>query len=313
VIEEWRKQLQELSGNLTTNEKMPEELIKKLLDEDESLKNKLQFEEVVFPELEETLGAVKGLNILSGLQNLHKKGCLTVFRAVRFPTFKRMYEMVSHSGYAASNYEQARIADLYHNEKYIQKRAEIMSDYRFWVQPQERVVHGLPLFCLANDALQIHRAFRGDIDQVAIIAIYIPHELLESGKLKLIANTAIDLEYSNSDRDFEIKDFVKDNGSLSIDFSALRTRGIDLHEMYTADLPENIVDAKKAGIEQEFLLVDIYKIAEPDIENINTVFRDTELLKKNRHFLHGFFGDQNIFGRRKAKYLPYKCSKIFLK
>ena len=309
MIEEWKKQLQELSENLTTNEVMPKHLAEKLLEEDVSLKERLSFEEINFPVSNDVLGEIEGLNILSGLQKQSKKGCLTLFRAVRFPTYKRMYE-VSINGYAISNYEQERILDLYQNKDYVQKRESLKTDSRFWTQPQERVVHGLPLFCLVNDALQIHRAFRGETDKVVIIAIYIPHELLESKKIKLTANTAIDLDYENHERDFEISDFYKKDDIYEIDFGSLRARGIDLHEMYTRDLPLDIKQTEALGITQDLFLLDLYKIKEG--KKINNLFTNTEVLKKNKYFLHGFFGDQNIFGRRKAFYLPSSCSKISL-
>lgn len=310
MIEQWKKQLAELSGNLTTNEAMPAHIAKKLLAEDDSLKGALSLENVTFPKLSGLLGDVEGLDILSGLQKINKKECLTLFRAVRFPTYKRIFE-AAHNGYAISNFEQERILDLYQRKEYIDKRSKIKTDPNFWTQPQERVVNGLPLFCLANDALQIHRAFRGEKDKVMLIAIHLPHALFESGKIKLIANTAIDLDYTDDERDFEIKDFYKKDGVYEIDFEALRARGIDLHEMYTSDLPLDVEKAKALGISQEVFLLDIYKIK--DTSKIDLLFRDTDILKKNKSFLHGFFGDQNIFGRRKAVYLPCNCMKVSIK
>ena len=116
------------------------------------------------------------------------------------------------------------------------------------------------------------------------------------------------MDYTNNERDFEIKDFIKTNGAYEIDFRALRMRGIDLQEMYTADLPWQVSEAEKFGITQDFFLLDIYKIK--DTSKINELKKETELLKNNRYFLHGFFGDQNIFGRRMSSYLPSKCYKI---
>ena len=131
--------------------------------------------------------------------------------------------------------------------------------------------------------------------------------LVISGKIKFVANTAIDLSYTDDERDFLIKDFVEDH-DFRFDFSALRARGIDLHEMYTQELPLNLKDAQEMGIEQDFYLLDIYRIKE--VERIQALRSDTEMLKKNRDFLHGFFGDQNIFGRRKAYHLPFRYWKI---
>ncbi|MFA7302556.1 MAG: hypothetical protein WC030_02295 [Candidatus Paceibacterota bacterium] len=308
-IEQWRKQLKELSGNLTTNTAMPPQLAEKLLEEDISLKEKLSFTEVTFPKFNGALDRVDGLQIIAGLQSKSgKPGCLTLFRAIRFPTYKRMHELVYEGGYVVSNYEQERILELYKDQEYIQKREEMRGDERFWTQPQERVVHGLPLFSLVNDALQIHRAYRGDDDLAVIVALHIPHELFEDRRIKLVANTAIDLDYQNGDRDFEIQDFKRDGDVYEIDYGALRARGIDLHEMYTRDLPLDPNDIETLGITQDFYLLNIYKIT--DYAAVTAIFNDTALLKSSRHFLHGFFGDQNIFGRRRSYYLPYKCQKI---
>lgn len=308
MIEKWREELNKPSGNLTTNQIMPKHLVDKLLEEDESLKEKLILKEVNFPKLNGLLNEIDGLDILAGLQKFTKDGCLTLFRAVRFPTYKRMYEVVYEKGYAISNFEQERILELYKNKEYSEKRDSIKNDPLFWTQPQERVVHGLPLFCLVNDALQIHRAYRAKEDKVAMIAIHIPHNLLESGKIKLISNPAIDLDYDNKERDLEIEDFYKENGTYEIDFRALRTRGIDLQEMYTKDLPWEVEEAEKLGVTQDFFLLDIYRIS--DNSKIQELKQNTEILKANCNFLHGFFGDQNIFGRRMSSYLPNKCYSI---
>ena len=308
MIDQWRKQLQEPSGNLTTNEVMPNEIIEKLLEEDESLKENIQFEEVGFPKFDGVLNKIKGLDILAGLQSVQKEGSVTLFRAIRFPTYKRMYDVVFEQGYSVPNHEQERILELYKRPEYSQKRNEIKADKHFWTQPQERVVEGLPLFCLVNDALQIHRAYREQEDKTVIIAIHIPHELLKSGSIRLIANTAIDLEYTEDERDFEIKDFWDEGDKYSIDFEALRARGIDLHEMYSKNLPRTIEAAEEMGITQDSFLLDIYRIKKG--EDYKELFVDTAILKKNKWFLHGFFGDQNIFGRRESLYLPSKCQRI---
>ncbi|MFX0138248.1 MAG: hypothetical protein ACFFDN_31695 [Candidatus Hodarchaeota archaeon] len=304
----WKKSLNKLSGTLTTNEYMPAKFKDLLLEEDSSLKNKLQLKELKFPSLNGILGDIKGLNILAGLQKLEKKDCLTVFRAVRFPTYKRMFQMVSSKGFAILNYEQERILDLYKNEKYAKKRNEIQQDKNFWVQPQERVVNGLPVFYLINDAIQIHYSFRNKIDKMVIVAIYIPQKLLKEEKIKLIANSAIDLNFGNNERDIEIKDFILSEGKTRINQKSLQARGVDLQEMYTKDLPWNIQDCEKIGIKQDFFLLDIYEIKEK--EKIKKLFQDTKTLVKNRYFLHGFFGDQNIFGRRPSRYLPSACYSI---
>lgn len=309
MLKKWREQTKQLSENLTTNTKLEERLVDLLLEEEATLKDKVSFKNMSCPKLQGFLSRVEGIEILHELQNLHKPGYLTVFRAFRFPTLKRVYEVVNHLGYAVSNYEQDRILSLYTNREYLEKRKELKNDKRFWTQPQERVVEGLPVFSLVNDAIQIHRAFRGKVDRVGIVAIYIPINLLEEKIIKLTANTAIDLDYFNQERNIDINDFKKDTHKCEIDYKALRVRGVDLHEMYAQNLPFNLKEAKEWGIEQDFFLLDIKKI---NIKEglFQDLFQNTEFLKRHQKFLHGFFGDQNIFGRRETKYLPFKCTKV---
>lgn len=313
MIKKWEKQLEKLSGNLTTNDYMPAKLREIILRENDIFKNNISFKKMNFPKLSGILGKIEGLDILAGLQKIQRKDCLTLYRAVRFPTERRLYEMMLDYGCAIANYEQERILELYESKEYLSKRKKIQQDKNFWIVPQERVVHGLPMFSLVNDALQIHYSFRGEKDKVAIIAIHIPHNLLKS-KIKLISNSAIDIDYRECSRDFEIKDFIrKESGIIDFDYKSLRARGIDLHEIYAQNLPWCLSDCKKIGIEQEFFILDIFEIKNNIKKNIKKLFNDTELLKKNKFFLHGFFGDQNIFARRESRYLPSKCQRINIK
>jgi len=298
----------ELSGNLTTNSAMPKDLIEKLVSDDHSFKNLVRLEPISFKSQPGVLGRIQGLDIIAGLQKLNKKDCLTVYRAVRFPTYKRMNEILNEIGCCIANYEQERIMRLYSDKKYIAKRNKIKSDHNFWTQPQERVVDGVPIFCLVNDALQIHRAFRKQKDKVLIMVIHLPFNLIKNKKIKLIANTAIDLDYNNQDRDIEINNFIAKNGVVQPDFSALRARGVDLHEMYFKGLPWGLKACEKIGISQEYFLLDIYRIKKD--KNYQSLFSDSNTLKNNAHFLHGFFGDQNVFGRGETRYLPSKCYKV---
>lgn len=125
MLKIWDKTLDELSGNLTTNEHIPKKLKNILLEDDLSLKDQVIFKESKFKPLPGVLSQIKGLSILSSLQNLKKKNCLTVFRAIRFPTYKRIYQMVYEQGYAVQNYEQERILELYKSKKYTKKRRSI--------------------------------------------------------------------------------------------------------------------------------------------------------------------------------------------
>jgi len=143
---------------------------------------------------------------------------------------------------------------------------------------------------------------------IAIVAIYIPYQLLKNKKVKLISNSAIDLDFDNEQRDVEIQNYIFKGGSVKIDPEPLMARGVDLQEMYAKNLPWNIKDCEKMGIKQDFFILDIYEVVNKN--KIKKLFRDTDTLIKNKDFLHGFFGDQNIFGRRSSRYLPFRCFKI---
>lgn len=304
----WNKTLNKLSGNLVTNEYMPKRLKAALLDDDHELVDKFILEEIKFPKLKGNITKLQGFDILSGLQKLKKTNHLTVFRAVRFPTSKRMFEMIYKKGCTMPNFEQDRILELYQNPEYIKRRKKILKDHNFWVQPQERVVDGLPAFRIVNDAIQIHNAFRHKVDKILMVAMYIPYKLLKTRKVRLVANSAIDLDYNNSERDFEISDYILDKGIVKIDLEPLRVRGIDLHEMYFKNLPWDIEGCENLGIKQDYFLLDIYEIENKD--ELTRLHQDTKTLLKYNYFLHGFFGDQCIFARRSSKYLPFRCCKI---
>lgn len=307
MLSKWEKGTRERSGNLTTNDHLPPEIKRKLLLENLSLINDLEFEEINFPTLCKELNSIEGMRVLSGLQKLKKEGNLTVYRAIRFPTLSRIWRTVSELGLSIPNYEQERILQLYGKRDYVAKRRRIQANPHFWTQPQERVVDGVPVFCLVNDALQIHRAYRSEKDRVLMIGIHIPYKLLRSGDISLFANTAIDLDYDNSERDFKITDFQERDGSFVIDYKALRVRGIDLHEMYFKGLPFDLEGHKLLGIEQRFFILDIYKLDSND-SRIREL--STEVLEEHEYFLHGIFGDQNVFGRQATRYLPFKCHEV---
>ncbi len=308
MISKWKKGMNRLSGNLTTNERMPENLKKILLEEDYSLSKEISFKEMVFPKLGSPLGKIKGLDILSGLQKIAKKDHLTLFRAIRFPTFKRIHKVLFNQGASLGNFEQERILEIYGRKDYALKRGKIKDDKLFSTQPQERVVKGIPFFTSVNDALQIHRAYRNDTDRVMIIVFHIPFNLIKNKKIKLFANTAIDLDYANCERDFEIKDFVSKEGVYFIDYRAIRTRGIYLHEMYLQKLPWNLKGCQKAGIKQDFFLLEIYRIKNKT--KLKKLAEKPKLLKKYQYLLHGFFGDQSVFCRWPSEFLPFKCYRI---
>lgn len=115
------------------------------------------------------------------------------------------------------------------------------------------------------------------------------------------------MDYDNCERDFRINDFQKKDNSYAPDYKALRVRGIDLHEMYFKNLPFDLEGHKLLGIEQRFFLVDIYRI---DLHNSRIRNLSIEVLKEHEYFLHGIFGDQNIFGRGVTRHLPFQCHEV---
>lgn len=313
TLSRWKKDIRSSSENLTTNARMPAHIQKRLLQEDVSARRLLVFDDVHFSPLQGWSKQIKGLAILSGLQKFHKKGCLTVYRAIRFPTYTRLFEMVSEKGFAVPNYEQERILELYKNPSFIKQRKFIKKKKWFWTMPQERVVNGLPVFSLVNDAIQIHRAFRSVKDRVALVVMHIPHTLFKKKQVQLIANAAIDLDYDDGSRDVPIQDFAVKKDRVEIRYDALRARGVDLHEMYAQGLAWTIQEANQQGIEQQYFLLDIYRIQERTKKLLKRLKADTKTLLRYQYFLHGIFGDQNIFGRRDATYLPLRCRRVSLK
>jgi hypothetical protein len=309
MVSTWNKTTTTLSENLTTNAYLPELIRDKLLDEDTALKKNLAFQERYFQLASPELSEITGLNILSGIQSEKKKDNLTVYRAIRFPTIKRIWESLNNYGISMSNFEQERILTLYENADYMKQREEIQKNNLFWIQPQERVVHGLPIFTLVNDALQIHHAYKNSIDKTLIVVAHIPYQLIKDNTLTLTANTAIDFDFADDSRDMTIEDFVEQQEGCSINYSALRAKGIELHELYVKGLPYTLKEHNELGIEQKFYLVDTY---ETDVrtETFKRLHSNSTILQKNEYFLHGFFGDHNIFGRRPTKYIPFNCYEV---
>ena len=84
-------------------------------------------------------------------------------------------------------------------------------------------------------------------------------------------------------------------------------RGIDLHEMYFNGFPFDLEGHKQLGIEQRFFLLDIYRVDSKD-SRIRDL--DTDVLKEHEYFLHGIFGDQNVFGRGVTRCLPFQCHEV---
>ncbi|MBW2967086.1 hypothetical protein KY362_01225 [Candidatus Woesearchaeota archaeon] len=293
MIKDWAANMLRPSGNLTTNDSVPDHLMQRLLQEDDSL-----LEELVLEEMD-----CRGLEVLKELQGLSSQGCVTFYRAVRFPTVKRIHETVTHYGMSMSNYEQDRILYMYLDTAYEAKRRGAMRDSRLLV-PQERVVEGLPVFGLVNDALQIHRAYRSAEDRVLMVAAHVPKYLID-GKLRLVANTAIDLHYSDNTRDVDI---VRFKGG-KIDYAHYRALGVDVHEMYLQGGGFNIEEHSSFGITQRFFLIDTKRIDSVELARI----RSEPGLKEREWYMHGFFGDQNVFGRRPSEHVPVTCREVRLR
>ena len=99
-IKFWYKVATEPSGNFTSNLSLDQDLLDKLMENnitDEYFYNKVSLFEKKFPELECSFCNIKGINILAGLQNLHMVNCITVYRAIRFPTPMRIINIVQSS------------------------------------------------------------------------------------------------------------------------------------------------------------------------------------------------------------------------
>jgi hypothetical protein len=295
MLERWAKSTRSLPDSLTTKDYLPEDIRSRLLLEDASLEDRLVFEELPW----------KGLDILKNLQSRTKRNCLTLYRAIRFPTFARTHETVTQYGLSMSNYEQERILAIYDDPNYREIRSGL--DSRFLV-PQERVIPGVPVFGLVNDAVQIHRAFRSDKDRVLITSIHIPKTQLDCN-IDLIANSAIDIDHRCDDRDYSIRRLVERDGYYYIDYAHYRTLGLDIYEMYLQGVGYNMGEHNNLGIEQRFYLLDIEKINRSLLKAI----QEDPDLKKKQQYLRGFFGEQNIFGRRPATHLPLSCYEVTLK
>jgi hypothetical protein len=316
MIEIWKRTMNCNSYNLTSNAPLPQHIRAQLLHENKKLENDLVFTEKIFPTTSIELDRIVEydapyFNILAGLQSEKKADNLTFFRAIRFPTINRIWPTVVGYGMSMSNKEQERLRWLYTSPEYINERSNIQANSNFWIQPQERIVDGLPIFVMANDALQIHHAYKGRIDKTLLVVAHIPFDIIKNKQLTLVANSAIDINCNSPENDVEITDFINRNNSPRIDYNSLHSKGIYLHELYIKGLPLALHEHQKLGIDQKFYLLETHSI------NINEspftdLFKNTELMNKNQYFLHGFFGDHNVFGRRPAKYLPHHCEEVTL-
>jgi len=312
----WDSLSKEPSGNFTSNTPISSEIRKRFFNLRNfnltELEKKLDFIPIKFESLGFPLSKIKGLEILSWLQKLYRPKCITFFRAIRFPSPKRLIELSANKGLSIINYEHVRLRKIYEDEKYIRKRKSLQKDLRFSFIPQERIVKGLPVFILANDAIQIHRAFRNIIDKIVLVVAFVPVQLIEKGTIKLFSNQSIVENYYDRKGDKRISHFeFNQNGYVTPRFRTLRLEGIDLSESYLTGISWNIEDCKKIGVEQKFYILDIYKIRiNINKRMINSIKIPSKLLRHYSYFLYGFWGDDYIFGRRASNSLPFMCNEV---
>lgn len=318
-IDNWNKIAKIPSGNYASNLPLDEDLLNNLMENhisNEHFNKKVEINKIKFPKLERNLKKVVGLDILSGLHKLYKKDCITVFRAIRFPTPRRIIQMVEEKGISMLNYEHDRLLKIYEDPDYRKKRQNLLNDPLFSFIPQERIVPGLPIFFNANDAIHIHRAYRNENDLIGIIVSFIPYNLIKTDSIEIYSNYALVQNFSDSQGDKKITYFkrLSHNGQYIPFYNALNWEGNMVYEAYSKGIPKNIADSIGIGIEQRFFLLDIYK---PEInvkkKTINDIELANELLDNNLYFLYGFWGDDNIFMRRPSEYLPKTCYEVKLK
>jgi len=123
-INTWKNIAEKPSGNYASNVPLAGELLDKLMENhisNDYFNSKIEISKTKFPELEKNLSKVSGLDILSGLHKLYKKDCITVFRAIRFPTPRRILKMVEDDGISTLNYEHDRLLQIYENPDYKKK------------------------------------------------------------------------------------------------------------------------------------------------------------------------------------------------
>lgn len=306
---DWQLQLEDKAKSYTSSASMPADLIQKLVSDDPALEEKLSFKpfaKIPVEDFAKELDVFAGLSIVSYLQNINLPGFLTLYRAIRIPTFKRMFAAVSTEGFSVSNYEQERLLSIYENSEYKSERNELKKDSLFKTQVQERIVEGLPVFHYVNDAIQIHNSFRDmGFDSLLLSAIHIPFHLFEENKISLYANRAIDFDYMSKDGDVNINNFVMqdDFKNCSIDVDRMRMSGLNLYESYIDGLPFGLEKNSKLGVKQSFYFLDLYSISG---------FKPHADLISKFDFLPGFLGDFELFGRRKSEFVPLCAYEVNL-
>lgn len=313
--DKWNKMTAKPSGNYTSNLPLDLDLKNLLLQKDinQTFFNKsITLNPLVFKPLSEKLNTIQGLNILSGLQELYMPNCITVYRAIRFPTKKRIYSMLNNDGISTLNYEHDRLMRIYEDEDYKRKRNALKKDPRFSFQPQERIVPGLPVFFNINDAIHIHRSYRDTNDIIGIVTAFIPYNLIKQNCVEIYSNDAIVENYSDAFGDKKINHFKQNSNEEYLPFyKALGIEGNQIYETYCKGIPEQINECDTLNIKFRYFLLELYK---PKIDiwekSINGVNLSEEIVKYKLPFLYGFWGDDNIFMRRSSEFLPKKCHEV---
>lgn len=313
--ENWNKMTAEPSGNYTSNLPLDKDLKDVLLDEkisEETFNKEIKVGQTKFDSLSENIDKIKGLNILAGLQNLHKPKCITVYRAIRFPTKTRIVSILKERGISTLNYEHERLMRIYNDDNYKKKRNTLKKDPRFSFQPQERVVPGLPVFFNVNDAVHIHRAYRGNDDIIGIVAAYIPYNLIQQNVIEIFSNHAIVENYSDDFGDKKINHYRQSsNKRIQPFYKALDIEGNQIYETYCNGIPESLNKCSAMGIEVTCFLLELYRPkVNANKKCINGIDISDELNKYKLPFLYGFWGDDNIFMRRTSEFLPKTCYEI---
>jgi len=316
LINNWYSAAKIPSGNYTSNLPMPDAIINKLLKNEiktNDLKESLITESIKLHQLTYPVSKYCGFQILAYLQNLYLPNCLTVYRAIRFPTPNRINEMVKVSGLSTINFEHERLLSIYEDSDYKLKREQLLKDPAFSFQPQERIVQGLPVFLNVNDAVQIHRPFRlSNKDYIAIAVSFIPYDLLSSDKIQMFSNQALVQNYFDNQGDRKITHYKFDPLlRVKPSFSLLRLEGIQLYESYLVGFPHKIEDCIGLDISTKFYLLEIENISSKnDDESLKDIKIDKNIMGDHSYFLYGFWGDDNIFLRRPSEYLATKCIEL---
>ena len=318
-IDIWQKVATQPSGNYASNLPLDVDLLEKLMENhisDEYFNEQISLTLTKFPKHDNTLSQVDGLDILAGIQGFYKKDCVTVYRAIRFPTPRRILKMAKERGISMLNFEHERLLRIYEDPTYIKKREEIKMDPKFSFLPQERIVPGLPIFFSVNDAIHIHRAYRSENDIIGLSVAFIPYDLIKKDKIEIFSNYALVQDCYDSDGDKKLH-YFKQLGSTKqfIPFyKALNMEGNMVYETYCKGVPEQLNDCSNLGIEQKHYLLEIYK---PKIDikqkKINNIDLSGNIFEQNPYFLYGFWGDDNIFMRRPSEYLPKTCYEVKLR